>query len=87
MAEQQVAGVPAVAEDGSATYVEHGLGWRRSGGDWPAGDSVLTHGGRSGSRLWVDPERGFAFACVTNVWGVSSESAIAVLREVYRAAP
>jgi CubicO group peptidase (beta-lactamase class C family) len=87
MAEQQIAGVPEVAEDGSVSYVEHGLGWRRSGGDWPEGESVLTHGGRSGSRLWVDPGRGFAFAFATNVWGVGSESAIAVLREVYRAAP
>jgi CubicO group peptidase (beta-lactamase class C family) len=87
MAEQQVAGVPAVAADGSVSFVEHGLGWRRSGGGWPAGESVLTHGGRSGSRLWVDPECGFAFALLTNVWGVSSEVTIAVLDEVYRARP
>jgi CubicO group peptidase (beta-lactamase class C family) len=87
MAEQQIAGIPAIAEDGSVSFVEHGLGWRRSGGEWPAGESVLTHGGRTGARLWVDPERGFAFAFATNVWGVSSEPAIAVLRDVYRACP
>lgn len=85
MAEQQVAGIPHVAQDGSISYVEHGLGWRRAGGGWPRGESVLTHGGRSGSRLWVDPERGLAFAFTTNVWGVSSEVAMAVLAEVYRA--
>jgi CubicO group peptidase (beta-lactamase class C family) len=87
MAEQQIAGVPHIAEDGRVSHVEHGLGWRRSGGGWPAGEQVLTHGGRSGSRLWIDPERGFAFAFVTNVWGVSSEVAMAVLDEVYRAQP
>lgn len=87
MAEQQIAQVPHVAEDGSVSYVEQGLGWRRSAGGWPAGERVLTHGGRSGARLWVDPERGFAFALVTNVWGISSEVSVRVLEEVYRARP
>ncbi len=87
MAEQQIAGIPHIAEDGHVSYVEHGLGWRRSGGGWPAGERVLTHGGRSGSRLWIDPERGFAFALVTNVWGVSSEVAMAVLEQVYGTRP
>ena len=87
MAEQQIEGVPHIAEDGSVSYVEHGLGWRKAGGGWPTGERVLTHGGRSGSRLWVDPERGFAFAFTTNVWGASSEVAMGVLDEVYRARP
>ena len=87
MAASQIHGVPHIDEAGRVSYLEHGLGWRRAGGDWPAGDSVLTHGGRSGSRLWIDPERGFAFALVTNVWGVSSEVAMAILREVYAARP
>jgi CubicO group peptidase (beta-lactamase class C family) len=85
MAEQQIDGIPHIAEDGSISYLQQGLGWRKSGGGWPDGDTVLTHGGRSGSRLWIDPERGFAFAFLTNVWGVSSAAAIAVLEEVYRA--
>jgi CubicO group peptidase (beta-lactamase class C family) len=87
MAEQQVPGVPHVAEDGSVSYVEQGLGWRKASGSWPAGGRVLTHGGRSGARLWVDPERGFAFAFLTSVWGVSSEVAMRALEEVYRARP
>lgn len=87
MAESQIAGVPHIDEEGRVSYVEHGLGWRRAAGGWPQGDSVLTHGGRSGSRLWIDPERGFAFALVTNVWGISSEVAMAVLEGVYAARP
>ena len=87
VAEQQIAGVPHIAEDGSVSYVEHGLGWRRSGGGWPAGERVLTHGGRPGSRLWIDPEHGFAFTFITNVWGVSSAVAIAVLEQIYAVAP
>ena len=35
--------------------------------EWPAGEAVLTHGGQSGSRLWIDPERGFAFAFVLSL--------------------
>lgn len=85
MAEQQLDGIPYVAEDGSRGYLQHGLGWRKSGGGWPGGDAVLTHGGHSGARIWVDPEQGFAFAFLTNVWGVSSEAPIAILEAVYRA--
>ena len=83
MAAQQIDGVPHIAEDGTVTYVQQGLGWRRSGGGWPAGERVLTHGGRSGSRLWVDPERGFAFAYLTTLWGVPPEVPMAMLHEVY----
>jgi CubicO group peptidase (beta-lactamase class C family) len=87
MAEQQVEGIPYIADDGSISHVQHGIGWRRSDGGWPPGEAVLTHGGRVGSRLWVDPERGLAFAFVTNVWGAPSDVAVAVLEEVYRARP
>lgn len=85
MAQQQIEGIPHVAEDGSVTPVQQGIGWRRSDGGWPPGEAVLTHGGRSGSRIWVDPERGFAFAFATNVWGAPSDAAMAVLGEVYQA--
>jgi len=87
MSEQQIAGVPHIAEDGTTSYVEQGLGWRRAGGEWPAGEGVLTHGGHSGTRLWVDLERGFAFAFLTSVWGTGSEVARAVLERVVEAAP
>ena len=87
MAEQQIAGVPHIAEDGSVSYVEQGLGWRRSGGGWPHGERVLTHGGHSGSRLWIDLEHGFAYVFITNVWGVSSDVAASTLEQVYQACP
>ena len=38
MAASQIHGVPHIDEAGRVSYVEHGLGWRRAGGDWPAGD-------------------------------------------------
>lgn len=85
MAQQQIEGIPFIAADGSVSYMEQGLGWRRSGGAWPAGDHVITHGGKPGSRLWVDLERDLAFAFVTNVWDATSDAAIAVLEAIYRA--
>jgi CubicO group peptidase (beta-lactamase class C family) len=85
MAEAQTDGIPALADDGSVSYVGQGLGWRKAGGGWPPGSSVMTHGGRSGSRLWVDPERDLAFVFLTNVWNAPSDAAMAVLHEVYRA--
>jgi CubicO group peptidase (beta-lactamase class C family) len=87
MAEQQLDGTTHVAEDGSVSEVRQGIGWRKSAAEWPSGDAVLTHGGRSGSRIWVDPAAGFAYAFVTNLWGASSEAAVAVLEAVYRARP
>ncbi len=73
--------------DGTESFLQHGLGWRKSGGEWPRGEAVLTHGGQTGSRLWVDPQRGLAFTFLTNVWGVPSDAAVAVLEAVYRALP
>jgi len=87
MAKQQISGVPHIAEDGSVSHIEHGLGWRRAGGEWPTRERVLTHGGHSGTRLWIDLERGFAFVFVTNVWGVPSDVARNVLERVYAACP
>lgn len=84
MAEQQLDGIPFIAEDGSRIYLQHGIGWRKTTDGWPGGAAVLTHGGHSGARVWVDPEEGFAFAFLTNVWGVSSDAPIAIVEEVYR---
>lgn len=85
MARQQIDGIPLIEPDGMRTFMQQGLGWRKSGGAWPAGDSVLTHGGKSGARLWVDPKRDLAYVFLTNVWDAPSDAAIAVLAEVNRA--
>jgi CubicO group peptidase (beta-lactamase class C family) len=85
MARPQLEGIPYVADDGSVSSVEQGIGWRLGGGAWPSGDGIITHGGVSGSRLWVDLERDLAYAFLTNVWDAPSDAAIAVLEAVYRA--
>lgn len=84
MAELQTAGIPVIAEDGSVSEMQQGLGWRKATGPWPPGDTVLTHSGQTGTRLWVDPASDLVFAFLTNRWGADSEVALAVLEEVYR---
>jgi CubicO group peptidase (beta-lactamase class C family) len=50
----------------------------------PASPRAFTHGGASGARLWVDPDRDLVFVFLTNLWGVDDGPMYATLREVYR---
>jgi CubicO group peptidase (beta-lactamase class C family) len=51
----------------------------------PASPSTFTHGGASGTRLWIDPDRELVFVFLTNQWKVSDQAMFSVLREVYTA--
>lgn len=51
----------------------------------PASPRTFTHGGASGTRLWVDPERGLVFVFLTNLWGAGDGPMFAVLGGVYAA--
>jgi CubicO group peptidase (beta-lactamase class C family) len=69
---------PSVVDDSSAP----------DGGELvrvPASPSTFTHGGASGTRLWIDPERELIFVFLTNQWNVSDQPMFSVLREVYTA--
>lgn len=85
MATPQIEGIPHIAEDGSVSYVSQGIGWRTPGPGWPQRSGVLTHGGISGSRLWVDRQAGLAFALLTNQWHAPEEPTLAILDAVYAA--
>lgn len=50
----------------------------------PASASAFTHGGATGTRLWVDPERDLVFVFLTNLWGASDVPMFSTLAEVYR---
>lgn len=87
MARLQTAGIPQLLEDGSRREIHQAIGWRKPTQGWPDEPRAFTHGGISGSRLWVDPARGLAFAFLTNLWEAPDEPAQAILEAVYRAWP
>ncbi|MEA2621376.1 MAG: hypothetical protein QOH61_286 [Chloroflexota bacterium] len=51
----------------------------------PASPSTFTHGGATGTRLWIDPDREMVFVFLTNHWGISDAPMFSILAEVYRA--
>jgi CubicO group peptidase (beta-lactamase class C family) len=85
MTREQTDGLEEQLDDGSRRPARWALGWAKPRPGWPGGPGVYTHGGAAGGRLWVDPEYGFAFVFLTNLWGGPDEPAFRVLDEVYRA--
>ncbi len=85
MARSQAEGLTHQGEDGRIHEIRQGLGWRKPQPDWPGSERAFTHGGISGGRLWVDPEAGFAFAFLTNLWQAPLTPAIETLEAIYRA--
>lgn len=51
----------------------------------PASPATFTHGGATGTRLWIDPKRELVFVFLTNQWAVSDGAMFSILREVYTA--
>jgi CubicO group peptidase (beta-lactamase class C family) len=85
MSRPQAEGLTHTGQDGRIHEVRQGLGWRLPQREWPGSAHTFTHGGISGGRLWVDPEAGFAFACLTNLWQAPVTPALEVLGAIYRA--
>lgn len=63
----------------------YAIGWGRRGAASPASASAFGHGGISGTRLWIDPERDLVFAYLTGVWGLPAQPIDAALNAVYAA--
>jgi CubicO group peptidase (beta-lactamase class C family) len=85
MSRRQVDGLTHTGQDGRVHEIAQGLGWRKPQAEWPGSPRTFTHGGISGGRLWVDPEAGFAFACLTSLWQAPLTPALEVLEAIYRA--
>jgi CubicO group peptidase (beta-lactamase class C family) len=101
MTREHTSGIPEVQEDGSIREPRYALGWGKPNPDGtipsvlgtpiasavrvPASPSTFTHGGASGTRLWIDPDRGLVYVFLTNQWSASDEPMFATLAEVYRA--
>lgn len=85
MSRLQTEGLEETLEDGTTQLARFGLGWAKPSEQMPGTGTAFTHGGAAGGRLWIDPDAGLAYAFLTNQWGAPSETAYAVLEEIYRA--
>lgn len=86
MAEDQTHGLPGEM-DGEERAVHAGLGWAKPTlmRDVPGSTSVISHGGVSGGRIWIDPEIGLVLVFLTNRWQADRGPEIDTIRGVYAA--
>lgn len=86
MALDQTHGLPGEI-DGEPREVRVGLGWAKPTlmRDVPGSKSVISHGGVSGGRLWIDPEIGLVIVFLTNRWQADRGPEIDTIRGVYEA--
>jgi CubicO group peptidase (beta-lactamase class C family) len=87
MARDQLGGNVSGESDGEVRPVHHGLGWGKPTlmRDVPGSKNVFSHGGASGTRLWVDPDAGLVFVFFTNRWAAERGVETEALRGTYEA--
>jgi CubicO group peptidase (beta-lactamase class C family) len=100
MTREHTVGILEIGADGSTREPHYGLGWgkTRVAGTLPsvvgtpvesrtvvpASYETFTHGGATGTRLWIDPVRELVFVFLTNQWGLADGPMYELLAEVYR---
>lgn len=97
MLTEQTAGIPDLRADGTRHAAHYALGWgKRLGGsgdagedadvaDAPASPRAATHGGASGTRLVIDPDRELVFVFLSHTWFGDEEPAWRTWRRVVAA--
>lgn len=97
MLTEQTAAIPDVRADGTVHTAHYALGWgKRLGGtgdapedadaaDAPASPRAATHGGASGTRLVIDPDRELVFVFLSHTWFGDEEPAWRTWRRVVAA--
>ena len=73
--------------DDEERRVHFGLGWGKPTlmGTRPGSDRVISHGGATGTRIWVDPEADLVFVYFTNQWAPEPRPQLDALRGTYEA--
>ena len=84
MERDQVRGLPGIYE-GEARDMHFGLGWSKPTlmRDLPGSPRVISHGGATGGRLWLDPEVGLVLVYLTNHWSADRGPEVEAIRGVY----
>jgi CubicO group peptidase (beta-lactamase class C family) len=87
MGEDQTHGEVHGKHDEDEVPVHHGLGWGKPTlmRNVPGSKNVFSHGGASGTRLWVDPDAGLVFVFFTNRWAADRDVETEALRGTYQA--
>ena len=87
MAEDQTKGLVAGIEYEEEQHVHYGLSWGKPTlmRDLPGSKNTFSHGGASGTRLWVDPDAGLVFIFFTNRWAAERSVETEALRGTYQA--
>ena len=67
--------------------VHFGLGWAKPTlmRDVPGSKRVISHGGATGTRLWIDPDAGLVIVFFTNQWSADHAPEIEAIRGIYAA--
>jgi CubicO group peptidase (beta-lactamase class C family) len=86
MMEDQLGGLAGVYDD-EPENVYFGLGWGKPTlmFDLPGSRRVVSHGGATGTRLWIDPDAELVFVFFTNQWSPDRGPETEALRGTYAA--
>ena len=87
MGEDQTRGEVVGKHDDEEVPVHHGLGWGKPTlmRDSPGSANVISHGGASGTRLWIDPDAQLVFVFFTNRWAADRSVEAEALLGTYEA--
>ncbi len=86
MMEDHLRGLPGVF-DGEERPVHFGLSWGKPTlmRELPGSQSVVSHGGATGTRLWIDPEAELVIVFFTNQWSADRGPEAEAIRGTYEA--
>lgn len=86
MMQDHLRGLPGVF-DGEERPVHFGLSWGKPTlmRELPGSPGVVSHGGATGTRLWIDPEAGLVIVFFTNQWAPDRGPEAEAIRGTYEA--
>lgn len=86
MMQDHLRGLPGVY-DGEERPVHFGLSWGKPTlmRELPGSPGVVSHGGATGTRLWIDPEAGLVIVFFTNQWAPDRGPEAEAIRGTYEA--
>jgi CubicO group peptidase (beta-lactamase class C family) len=87
MHEDQLHGRVNGMTEGEERPMHFGLGWGKPTlmREVPGSPRVVSHGGATGTRLWIDPEAGLVLVFFTNTWNPDRGPEIEAIHGVYAA--